>query len=400
MRPSGLSSFASRSVGFARGRLMASELTATCRKALIRNWSRRCSSAELVTAVRDDDFDRAATLIRGSTASSLHLDLLDMAAQHGLRQAVHRQRDNIGSCPTAVSERSERLDRDGIIAVPSSLEPNQLASIRDDFSNWVDRLERRRSDGAAEYSHYDQQEFFASSYRSFVSNDAVSWSSEVVLLAASTQLFDLARTYLGGPPLFQRATAMRYLPAAAPPREQFTWHHDLEDKRFKVMVLLNDVETNGQPMRYCVGSHRVRRRIGNFVSNGLRIDEEQAKSGRETFVCEGVAGDAFVFDSNGAHTASRSATAAIRDVITLEYTVSPSLVFGAGGKIAGFDRLDSSQRTRFEVMNAKSPPWQMPSRRSLPNWIETLPDVNQWRPAPAVVPPSCNLPSAAKPPAD
>lgn len=150
------------------------------------------------------------------------------------------------------------------------------------------------------------------------------------------------------------------------------------------MILLTDVDTRGQAMGYCLGSHRVSRGLASFVSNKLSVEAEREHSEiGEISLCNGSAGDAFVFDSNGAHSATRSASAPVRDVVTLEYTVSPSLVFGVGGEVAGFERLDAAQQDVFSVLQAKAPSWERTSRRLFPMWIESLSDIDGWRPAPA-----------------
>jgi hypothetical protein len=98
----------------------------------------------------------------------------------------------------------------------------------------------------------------------------------------------------------------------------------------------------------------------------------------EIYDALGVAGDVFLFDTNGAHRGVRRETGRLRDVFLVEFTNDRSNVWGgdidpqvlAGVRLPGYDPFD---RLRGAVKK-----WQRPRRHS-PTWIETLPNVDTWR---------------------
>jgi len=158
----------------------------------------------------------------------------------------------------------------------------------------------------------------------------------------------------------------------------FGWHHDMDDMRFKVMVLLSNVGKTDQCMSYALGTHRIFHPYRMFFQNECSLDYCRAQLGKlEIYDAVGVAGDVFVFDSNGAHRGNRRQSAAVRDVLLLEYTADRSEIWGGdidadlvaelGGPPSPLERFVAAQKK-----------WTLPFVRRFPAWVENLPHVDRW----------------------
>ncbi|MGH9553037.1 MAG: hypothetical protein ACRD3W_26900, partial [Terriglobales bacterium] len=172
---------------------------------------------------------------------------------------------------------------------------------------------------------------------------------------------------------------MRYLPFTTPEIDMFGWHHDMEEKRFKIMILLSDVGENDQHMSYTLGSHRLFHPVEMF----LRNECSQAYCSKhmrniEIFRATGKAGDIFLFDSNGSHRANRRETAPIRDVFLVEYTGDCSEIWGGDIDAEVCRQSCTTGVNPFELMLNVPKKWELPITRSAPSWIDKLANVESW----------------------
>jgi hypothetical protein len=172
---------------------------------------------------------------------------------------------------------------------------------------------------------------------------------------------------------------MRYPPGAPSERDMFRWHHDMEDRRLKVMVLLSDVGETDQAMSYACGTHALRHPYEMFLDNPCPLDYCRAALGREPEIVHatGRAGDLVVFDSNGAHRGNRRSDAAVRDAFFLEYTTDPS---GLWGGDVPEEALAADPETAALLAPWRGLPklWQRPYVRTAPDWVESLPHPDRW----------------------
>lgn len=120
-------------------------------------------------------------------------------------------------------------------------------------------------------------------------------------------IVEISNHYLKKPAFVQQAMAMRYLRGGRMGNDQFRWHHDMEDTRLKVMILLTDVGKNDQYMTYVRASHKLFHPYERFLQNQLDLEYcHQYLNTVEILEATGKAGDMILFDSNGTHSANRS----------------------------------------------------------------------------------------------
>ena len=300
---------------------------------------------------------------------------------HAIRQHYHRRRAPTGAPTVSDQARqwAEELDEKGIVKVSGLVGPELLARLRREFADFIAHLEASRARGEGAYVHYDEEEHFWDKDNAFVCNNAFKYSNALVEFSCNPLLIDAAEIYLGRTPHIQRGGAMRYLPSPPRSNDMFGWHHDMEDKRFKVQVLLTGVDGGGagQNMSYVMGSHKLFHPYRMFIRNECRPEyfHEHVRD-CEIFDAIGEAGDVFIFDSNGVHRGNRRETAAERDVFMVEYTADASFIWG-GDVDPSLVRAMPTPNP-FERLVRAEKVWDQPTTRKLPMWLENLPHVERW----------------------
>lgn len=164
---------------------------------------------------------------------------------HRVRQAYRRFRPCGASPPGECSERgaalAKELERAGIVRVPGLVSDEALERLREACEAFVARIDRARAAGRGVKRHYDEEEHWWPDDRAYVTNNAFRDAPDLVALCGHPLLREVASRHLGEPVFVQRGVGMRYLPAPSIERDMFRWHHDMEEQRLKVMVLLTDV---------------------------------------------------------------------------------------------------------------------------------------------------------------
>jgi hypothetical protein len=159
----------------------------------------------------------------------------------------------------------------------------------------------------------------------------------------------------------------------------FNWHHDMEERRLKVMILLTDIGQSDQYMSYVVGSHSIFHPYEMFFRNACGLEYCRSHLGELEIVnTVGKAGDIFFFDSNGAHRANRRLEGAVRDVFFIEFAANKSQVWGGDIDRARIDAMSRTGFNPFERMLAARKKWTLQIARKAPTWIETLPRLDAW----------------------
>lgn len=317
---------------------------------------------------------------RGRTP--LSTDVVSLETLHGFRQRYHRYA-GVPSASSPPSEQArgwaEELHRHGILKISGLVGVEPLARMQADIGRFVAGLEARLARGEGEYRHYDEEEHYWAKDRAYVSNNAFKHSADLLALACHRELLDAARLYVGKPPIIQRGLAMRYLPNQATSNDMFGWHHDMEEKRFKVMILLSDVGPEDQHMSYLLGSHRLFHPYKMFFRNPCGLDYCRPHLAElSIFDAVGRAGDIFVFDSNGAHRGNRRPTGGVRDVFLFELSADKSNVWGGDIDRALLADLSRRGSHPFGPMLAAQKKWAQPVTRAHPTWVENLPHVRRW----------------------
>ena len=322
------------------------------------------------------------TLRNADGSMPLELGHCRLDTLHGIRQRYHRRTFN-GAPPTVASPNAERwaadLERDGIVKVSGLIPPDLLEALRADFASFASHLEAKAARGEASHRHYDEEEHLWNEERAYISNNAFKYSKALTSFCTNEQLVDTARRYVGTEPCIQRALAMRYLPCTVPDRDMFGWHHDMEEKRCKVMVLLTDVGEHDQAMSYVLGSHKLFHPYIMFMCNPCTLEYcRKHMSDVTVYDAHGSAGDVFLFDTNGAHRGNRRERAATRDVFLVEYSADRSNVWGGDVDASVLRGLPAEAVQPFEPMLAAPKRWTLPLTRGAPNWVITLPQIETW----------------------
>ncbi len=326
--------------------------------------------------------DHTVTDARGR--APLSLDFTTIEQIHATRQwyrRFHRRRaDSDSSISERASELAANLSREGILKLPGLVDAPMLARLRGDMEAFVQTLETRVARGEALYRHYDEEEHFWPKDRAYVTNNAFKYSPTLIDLCCNPLLCQAATEYMGRTAFIQRGVGMRYLPGGRTGNDQFGWHHDMEEKRFKVMVLLTDVNEGDQCMSYALGSHRLMHPYEMFRENFCPPDYVRYHLGEyRLFQATGKAGDLFLFDSNGAHVGNRRESGALRDAFFVEYTTDPSDIWGTDIPQGFFDRHPVQGPNPFARIMKSEKKWNRPTRRKAPQWVEDLPHIDRWR---------------------
>ena len=322
-----------------------------------------------------------ATDKKGRTAFDMVGD--DFELLHSIRQRYHRFRiDERGRTTPAFLQAqawADELERKGIIKVSDLINEEDLACLRRDFEGFVESLDRKLARGEGVYRNYDEEEHWWPNDRAYVTNNAFKYSETFIKLCCNEILVETARLFTGKPAYIQRGIGMRYLPSRSATNDMFGWHHDMEERRMKMMILLTDVGEGAQHMSYVIGSHKLYHPYQMFLRNPCSLDYVRERiPGIEFFNAVGRAGDVFLFDSNGAHRGNRSEDAGIRDVFIVEYSADPSEIWGADIDRSVFERIPLRGINPFERLLGAHKKWDQPYRRTGPSWVTNLPHVERW----------------------
>jgi hypothetical protein len=282
--------------------------------------------------------------------------------------------------PAAGDSWLSRLRRDGIVHVPGLVPAPLLAAMQSDFASFVAEIDRRRALGQADKQAYDEEEHWWAEDRAYVSNNAFKHSPALTHFFCDPRLAALARSYYGRHAFLTRGVAMRYLPLEERTTDMFGWHHDLEDRRLKTLILLTDLPPSGQVMSYVKGSHVLRHDHRQFFRNRLELADCERRLGRaEIALTVGRAGDVFFFDSNGVHRGNRRPTAPVRDAYFIEWGIDTSNIWGGDPPRELVASLVGPGLGPFAELLAAPRKWSKPMTRRHPTWIETLHAVDAWR---------------------
>ncbi|NNL68249.1 MAG: hypothetical protein HKP30_18515, partial [Myxococcales bacterium] len=325
----------------------------------------------------------------------------DLEALHRIRQEYQRLPrppfDDETRLRGPAAESVAALRRDGIVRLPGFVPPVTLRRLRRDSARWLlrMRLARLLRPQGIRKAHYDSREYWRPTHRAYVTNDALAESPALGRLCQDPVLLETAGFYLQKPFHVKRIYAMHYRPAPAMAGQQFGWHHDMEDRQLKIMVLLTDIGPGDQPMSYVRGSHRTFRSYEHFLRNELDFESEAGQAGPpEVLDTFGAAGDVFLFDSNGMHRGNRSRGRA-RSALFVELTAdaNPGNVWGTRARDVPLDDVAPDGRHPLALFLAVTPKWELAKerpKRKRPTWAESLETPAAWlgRSAAPSAPPS------------
>lgn len=340
-----------------------------------------CGHAGTVACLLRHGADYSALDDQGQAPLSpevIGLETLHSIRQHFNRYRIARDPHQQFSSEQA-AEWAGQLGRQGITRLSGLLEPDLLERMQQDFGCFVAGLNARILRSQAIFQRYDEEEHWWPRDRAYISNNAFKYSATLARFCGHPDLLDIIRDYLGKPPQVTRAVAMRYLPDVEKEHDMFGWHHDLEDRRLKLFILLTDVGPGDQYMSYICGSHRLYHPYEMFLENPCRLDYCREQLGQiDIFNAVGRAGDVFLFDSNGAHRGNRRPGGAVRDAYFVEYSGDRSDVWGGDIPAKALDQLEFSGENPFRSFLDAEKKWDKPLTRKSPTWAENLPDIGSW----------------------
>ncbi len=195
------------------------------------------------------------TLKNAEGRTALDPELVGLETLHRIRQEYQRLAEPPydGAEPPSdrVASYISSLERDGILKVSGLLDSGQLARLREDFTQRIRKLRLASTFlPAKRYFHYDQEEYWDRKRRSYVTNDALAISPGLLTLCCDPVITETANYYLRKRSHIKRVYGMRYLPSKPIGNKQFGWHHDMEDRQLKLMIILTDLGEDDQYMSY------------------------------------------------------------------------------------------------------------------------------------------------------
>ena len=301
---------------------------------------------------------------------------------HNIRQHFRRYRSpaqRAFQVPREDATLLRTLRAQGLVRVSGLIGGEALARMRREFDAFVQHVDDLRAQGFGEFQRYDEEEHYWPDDQAYVTNNAFKYSDELARLCFEPMIRTLVEAYIGGKPRITRGVAMRYLPVGGRDKDMFGWHHDLEDQRLKMMVLLTDVGADDQYMGYVSGSHTLFHPLAMFRRNDCSVEYCARLLGDTPILrTTGAAGDVFLFDSNGAHRGSRFARARSRDAFFVEFSRDRANVWGGDVNAALIHELARDVDDPFEWMRSAPKKWETRTARSTPTWIETLATVERW----------------------
>lgn len=312
---------------------------------------------------------------------------IDVDVLHRIRQAYHRLAvEPFRNCEPQSAQAAAwvaKLRGDGIARIEDLIASAELRRLQADNRRVIMRMRLDRLLKRNPFQYYDQRRYWRGEHRAYVYNDALVHSDTLVRLCCHPLLVETANHYLGKPAHIKRVYGMHYLPSGHIETHQFGWHHDMEERMLKVMILLTDVGERDQYMSYVAGTHNVLHPYPHFLQNKLDY-EYYGLSPHDARVVNtvGRAGDLFLFDSNGMHRGNRS-PGRVRDALFIEYTVdgNQNNIWGSELPAERLDTLVTAARHPLAAFRGRTPKWvrvrdQAPRKR--PTWAEFLEDPANW----------------------
>jgi hypothetical protein len=212
---------------------------------------------------------------------------------------------------------ADTLRRDGLAQLPPVLSSGQLAEIQDFLADQelVGRSGRRfraaEAPAAERLASYPLATVLRCPY--------------IVDLMNRPELLQTAAAYLGCAPTISGLRIDWSAPSDAGPTHVQNFHRDYDDWRFlKLFVYLTDVDGNGGPHEYVIGSHR---KSGRFRIRPYDPRQLEREYGRERMVrITGPSGSSFVADTWGVHR-GHVPSSGPRLLLQIQYSLLPVLKF-------------------------------------------------------------------------
>lgn len=206
---------------------------------------------------------------------------------------------------------AQQLDDDGVLILPQLLTEDILKSLQTGFENEINK------------KIIDKQ-LQQTSFNAVVDVVEKDMQQAVSQLSNNTTLQALIQYHLG-----QKNIALaswrgyRQEPRESMHYRAWDWHNDQKALgpygELKIMILLTDLDKDGQAMRVMPGSHKRHWNMPSQKFTKYHFDEAISFSSKDTqTTCYGKAGTVIIFDTNMVHSGFRNLSQR-RDVITINF---------------------------------------------------------------------------------
>ena len=194
------------------------------------------------------------------------------------------------------------LNENGIVRLERFLCDSELQEVRVEFDKCV--VDSSVHNTAAKFS------------------DAVSLSETLLRCGLDERALMIIGRYIRRPFALARARGMTLLKTAPIREGSFQWHHDCRGRQVHLMILLSDLPSGSQTMKYLMKTHYRFYSYWESSSVGSRFENKiRELNADEVMELSGRAGDAFLFDSNGLHSGTRNDVTE-RDTLLFCYTAT------------------------------------------------------------------------------
>lgn len=222
----------------------------------------------------------------------------------------------------------EKLNRDGIVKISDFIAEHELKILQNDFEAFIEYTNKIPQETL--FASRVAEEFYSNDEQALITNNPFKYSPFLTALCCNPIITSIINNYLGKIGYVTKGWAARYFPGGKSGAGVFSWHHDAAGKRLKMMILLRDVNEDSRYMQYATGTHVLHYPYRCYQENtGLDLASYQKNLEQEStiFKAIGKAGDIFLFDTNGIHTATaRNGNG--RDAFLITYTADKSHIWG------------------------------------------------------------------------
>lgn len=318
--------------------------------------------------------------------TALVTDFTDITTIHRIRQEYQRMPVYPYDQKTQnqqVNDYVDQLNRDGLLKISGLIDSVQLSQLKKDFKTFISRVRIKRFLKFKGFTRYNEKEYWRANHRAYVTNDALQYSTELIKFCNNPVPIETVNHYLEKVAYIKRVYAMRYLPFKPMNTAQFEWHHDMEDRQLKILLLLTDIDEQDQYMNYVKGTHKVFHPYQGFLKHNYDLEYfKESINDFEIIKTTRKAGDLFLFDSNGMHRGVRS-NGRVRDAYFIEFTAAKNKNNIWGSESAN-DLASAARKDRINTLHKllnTTPKWkrarsQKPKKG--PSWIESLENPQLW----------------------
>lgn len=275
-----------------------------------------------------------------------------------------------------LKEYVKELNKEGMVKIEGFIDENDLKVLQSDFHKMVEEINKKSKGLKIDADGYIE-EAYKPDYKITTSNNPFKYSSKLAEACINPRIYQMINAYMGKRTHLHQAVGNRMLPYEIGKVGSYQWHHDAWGKRVNMMILLSDIEEGDQYMTYIKKSHKIRHAYKRYMNSRIEVEYCESRMKKvEIAKAVGRAGDIYLFDPNGLHSANRT-MGKIRDTFIMNYSADHTYVW-AFDLPADFVKGHSKEQLlpfQKAIERATTGSGLLPEYRS---WIETLPNIRSW----------------------